>query len=1140
MDKAKKKLASAIDNIRNLHLRTELEVDEKISSECCSLSDIVRHGFPDDPKCLAVDPVQKLVAIGAGHGSVRLLGDPGVDFYLKHDSEEAVIFVQFLVNEGGLITALRDDSIHLWNYRQKRPEIVHSLKLAKEKVTCVMLPFQSKWLHVGTDKGNVYFVGLADFELSNYVINWNKAIDLSCRTHPGPVRNLSVCPTETSKLLMLYDRGQVVLWNLLTRESERFCADTSPVKCFAWNNDGKQFMCGHKDGSLTMWNVKKPKECLQKTTPHAASETVQCRPITQLHWGVNAEGEQMILFAGGMPMDEGALPAMTILRSKGSITVLEMDYAIIDAQPLNNSPYTNVAQLPYAMVVLLKSDFLIIDLVTNGASYPCFESPYAMDIHESPVTYLHYISDCPVDLIAALTLVGRNQRRQGVRLSNKPWPITGGIGRECASGHQEIVLTGHEDGSVKFWQASGEHLQIMYKLKTARHFEKSNPNDGRVISYAVRDIQLCVDSRLLLIAGAHGQVTLFRFVKMENTQDIATVVLPQLCSSTARSGSPPPSVDSTEKSSTRLELHRQRENVNSSHDSQHSTDTSVGSQIGENIPIKVRGGAVRRPAGYQPELVCQIPWINGAVAEKITAIAMNSTYGVIAIGTASGMGLVDMLTFTNIYSWSNSELYNRDSIPFSLPTQHSDASPSEAAHSTVTPPSVSSGKSFMRLNTEFKQRSADRQRPILSKAQSMAVAGHDSTNEANCNGDFRLDSNRSRSPSPSNSMMDRGPTSEFVTSLVFISCCSKKGSVKIEPCLWLGMSTGVVVAFNLFLPTDRIVLNVVVAPSGSVIRLQDRIIYATFMDRSLCLISAPTENYRDPSKESQSAPTSANADKIFINKVLTKSSQAPNVVNGNENGPANEELSQIGIFVSEQEIRVVSLPGYHQLFHKRVDIPFIKARTTHIRGYPALLCLNAAGHLHVFSLPSLKPLHQSPLFRCSVDIDDPICSRTDFSEHGLGMYSVTQSELQKFTVCSELSSQVKECAGDLFVPCDMPEPPKTSFLRGVSTLFSGNQKEAADLDAVFAEKPNSSTSGSMKSVARQIPNNSLTNMEHAQRQNISAGQAAAMAIQNLNERSEKLNATVDATEQLKGSAMSLQQRSSKLVEKYEKKRWYQL
>ncbi len=36
-----------------------------------------------------------------------------------------------------------------------------------------------------------------------------------------------------------------------------------------------------------------------------------------------------------------------------------------------------------------------------------------MDIHESPVTLCVYISDCAVDLIGALTLVGSKQRRQG-------------------------------------------------------------------------------------------------------------------------------------------------------------------------------------------------------------------------------------------------------------------------------------------------------------------------------------------------------------------------------------------------------------------------------------------------------------------------------------------------------------------------------------------------------------------------------------------------------------------------------------------------------------------------------------------------------------------------------------------------------
>ncbi len=44
-------------------------------------------------------------------------------------------FVYFIIDpdfQGGLITACRDDTIHLWNFRQKTPEIVHSVQLQKE------------------------------------------------------------------------------------------------------------------------------------------------------------------------------------------------------------------------------------------------------------------------------------------------------------------------------------------------------------------------------------------------------------------------------------------------------------------------------------------------------------------------------------------------------------------------------------------------------------------------------------------------------------------------------------------------------------------------------------------------------------------------------------------------------------------------------------------------------------------------------------------------------------------------------------------------------------------------------------------------------------------------------------------------
>lgn len=53
---------------------------------------------------------------------------------------------------------------------------------------------------------------------------------------------------------------------------------------------------------------------------------------------------------------------------------------------------------------------MVLDLNQNG--HPVIESPHAMNIHESPVTCMAYYSDCPLDLIGALTLVGTKQRNK--------------------------------------------------------------------------------------------------------------------------------------------------------------------------------------------------------------------------------------------------------------------------------------------------------------------------------------------------------------------------------------------------------------------------------------------------------------------------------------------------------------------------------------------------------------------------------------------------------------------------------------------------------------------------------------------------------------------------------------------------------
>lgn len=63
------------------------------------------------------------------------LGQPGVDAHVRHEGESAcaVIKIEFLVNEGGLVTVTADDTLHLWNFQKKIPTVVHCLKFQRER-----------------------------------------------------------------------------------------------------------------------------------------------------------------------------------------------------------------------------------------------------------------------------------------------------------------------------------------------------------------------------------------------------------------------------------------------------------------------------------------------------------------------------------------------------------------------------------------------------------------------------------------------------------------------------------------------------------------------------------------------------------------------------------------------------------------------------------------------------------------------------------------------------------------------------------------------------------------------------------------------------------------------------------------------
>ncbi|XP_043275945.1 syntaxin-binding protein 5 isoform X6 [Venturia canescens] len=618
-------------------VKPDQEIVETLRSENFQVKKTFRHGFPHQPTALAFDPIQKLLAIGTKSGSLRILGRPGVDVNIKHDGGAAVIQLQFLINEGGLLSATADDTLHLWNFRQKIPQVVQSLKFQRERITCMHLPLQSKWLYVGTERGNIHVLHVETFVLSGYIINWNKAIEVSRKTHPGAVIHLSDNPLDLSKILIGYESGQVVLWDLKLKCAEWRCQTDEPLRSISWHHEGKQFMCSHTDGSLSTWVLRTVKP-LNVNHPHAKTtkdgEPEPCKPIQKVEWKLSRNGEAYVIFSGGLAYDTtGRTPSITVIQGK-TTTVLEMEHNVVDFITLCESPWTSDFQDPYAVVVLLQNDLVVIDLLTAG--FPCFENPYPMDLHESAVTCCAYFADCPSDLVPAFYSVGsKSQKKTG--FSEKEWPISGGEWSPNSSSYNEIILTGHADGSIKFWDASAGSLQVLYKLKTAKLFEKSRTRsiDTEEDPLAIQLMFLCPESRKLAIAGAGRHVVLFKFKKVESTSEVVTLDI----SITSDGGK------ETDASPDR--------------DSQPcipGTEESKNHPNESNHPLKVRGGLQKRAAGFQATLICLTSGANGEQCENITALSLNSSYGLLAYGNESGLVIVDIVQKVTLLVMSSGDL----------------------------------------------------------------------------------------------------------------------------------------------------------------------------------------------------------------------------------------------------------------------------------------------------------------------------------------------------------------------------------------------------------------------------------------------------------------------------------------------------
>uniref|UniRef100_A0A665WSJ3 Lethal giant larvae homologue 2 domain-containing protein n=1 Tax=Echeneis naucrates TaxID=173247 RepID=A0A665WSJ3_ECHNA len=938
---------------------------EKIKQELFAFNKTVEHGFPHQPSALAFDPKLQLMAIGTKSGAIKVYGAPGVEFTGLHKDTTAVTQINFLPGQGRLLSLLDDNTIHLWELVAGAPREVGGVKkegvvslqevgnyslpgrpgiesCSATRVTVLLLLKSCDLLCIGTEGGGVYFLQLPCLSLKdNQTLLQDQVTkslpdDYRCGKSLGPVESLQEHPQQSGKILIGYSRGLVVLWDLSTRYADQLFLGKQQLESLVWERTGNLFVSSHNDGGYSVW-------------PVTSSNTYNHQPVTstipyddewmdKLLLSVPCSSSPVLLYSGGMPRASyGDRHCLTIQQDKEHIT-LDFTSRVIDFFTIQ-SPEPEKGDLdfddPSALVVLLEEELVVIDLQSPG--WPSLPTPYLAPLHSSAITCSCHISSVPPKLWERLVNAGKAQH--GLH-----WPISGGKNLALPSKQQELLLTGHEDGTVRFWDASGVALTPLYKLSTANVFhtdcdpsdDPQDPSDdpdmqqeeewppfrkvGCFDPYSddprlgIQKISLCKYSNKLVVAGTAGQVIV-------------------------------------------LGLSDER--------SDHLVDVSVVDLLQDREGFTWKGHDRLEPRlkpapfapGFQPLVLVQcLP------PASVTAVALHAEWNLIAFGTSHGFGLFD---------------YHRRNTVLARCTLHpNDSLAMEGPLSRVKSLKKSLRQSFRRIR---KSRVSGKKRTINTPTSKVQEA-----NAALAEQEEVAPVQRRIEPRSADDSL-----SGVVRCLCFADTFLRDGTHH-GPTLWAGTNSGSVYAYALEVPcvgsgrvSDRGGASessvCVEAVLGKEIQLMHRAPVV-----SICVLDGRGKPLPDPYEASQDlaiAPDMTNAHSVLI---------------------ASEEQLKVFSLPKVSAKTKFKLTAHEGCRVRKVALVVFSSAAQEDYSEHTLVCLTNLGDMHLFNIPGLRPQVR---YDCIRKEDISGIASCVFTKNGQGFYLISPSEYERFSLSAKVVTE---------------------------------------------------------------------------------------------------------------------------------------
>ncbi|XP_068386689.1 lethal(2) giant larvae protein homolog 1 isoform X3 [Eschrichtius robustus] len=611
---------------------------EKLKQELFAFHKTVEHGFPNQPSALAFDPELRIMAIGTRSGAVKIYGAPGVEFTGLHQDAATVTQMHFLPGQGRLLTLLDDSSLHLWEVVHRNgcahlEEALHHQPPSRPgfdgasglpilaRITVVLLVAAGDLAALGTEGGSVFFLDVPTLTLlEGQTLGPDEVLrsvpdDYRCGKALGPVESLQGHLRDPTKLLIGYSRGLLVIWNRAARCADRIFLGNQ-LESVCWERSGRTLVSSHSDGSYAVWAADAgDSPTTQPTVATMPYGPFPCKAISKILWRNCASGEHFVVFSGGMPRASyGDRHCVSVLQAETLVT-LDFTSRVIDFFTVHSTRPEDEFDEPQALAVLLEEELVVLDLQTPG--WPAVPAPYLAPLHSSAITCSAHVANVPAKLWARIVSAGEQQNPQPASGASS-WPITGGRNLAPEPPQRGLLLTGHEDGTVRFWDASGVALRPLYKLSTAGLFQTDCEHADGLAQAAeddwppfrkvgcfdpysddprlgVQKVALCKHTAQMAVAGTAGQVLVLELSDEPSEQAVGAA-----------------SVD----------LLQDREGF-----------TWKGHER-----LSPRTGPLPWPAGFQPRALVQcLP------PAAVTAVTLHAEWGLVAFGTSHGFGLFDYL-----------------------------------------------------------------------------------------------------------------------------------------------------------------------------------------------------------------------------------------------------------------------------------------------------------------------------------------------------------------------------------------------------------------------------------------------------------------------------------------------------------------